>query len=702
MIDNNIIQSLGAGSGIDTQNLVTQLVEVERAAPQARIDSRKELAETRISDFGLLSSALSTLQDAAQALTEPEALFSKSASFTESDALVPVELDTDVQPGTYSFNVSQIAKAHTIAFDGFADPSDAVGEGTLSFNFGTWARDGSGVINGAFTQDTEQDAVTVTIDSNNNSLEGLRDAINAAEAGVTASIIFDGSDYNLSVVAASGLQNELEITVSEAGGAPTNDDTSDLSRFAFNAAIDGTGGKANITDLDAQGGQNATLTLNGIAIERASNNIDDIVEGLEIDVLKTMSATDLVTITVSDDKAFAEQNVRNFVDSYNAFLEAIEPVIGTVEQEDEDGETQTVTGSLANDALARSMLTQIRSVIASAIPGLADSNFTSLTNIGIRTELDGTISIDEDDFSRAFEDNFEDVQKLFAPYTATSNNDVFINSFNDNTAAGEYSVVIDQAPSRGLYEGSAFAGISFPLDTTGKTYTFVANVGGTTSGTLTIPTATYDNESELAAAIQTLINTDETLQAAGADVTVSYDGSGLDIQSNAFGASSNVSITDASTDSVNDLGLAIASGTAGQTAAATIDGTSGFGSSNVVLPALGQPGEGLALVVGANVAASTSVTVNFSRGFAGELDALISTFLDSSGVIATRTETLESSLDTFETEQDRLDRRISAYEERLLNQFIAMERILSSLSTSGSFLDNLINTLPFTAGNSDN
>ncbi len=693
MIDNNIIQSLGAGSGIDTNNLVTQLTEIERAAPQARIDSKRELAETRISDFGLLSSALATLQDAAKTLTDPEGLFSKSASFTESTALVPTELDTDVLPGTYAFEVSQIAKSHTLAFTGFSDPTDAVGEGTLTFNFGAWARDSGGVINGAFTQDTSQDSKTITVDSSNNTLNGLRDAINDADFGVSASVVFDGTDYHLTLLATSGEQNQLEIVASESGGSPTNTDDSDLSRFAFNT------GKTGFESLETQGGQDALLTLNGLSVSRSSNQISDLVDGLTLDVLSVTSSGETVTVTVTDDKDFAETNIRNFVDAYNLFLETVDPIFGVTEVENEDGDTETQVGSLANDGLAKSMLSQIRSLIATAIPGLAsDATFTSLTNVGIRTELDGTLSIDEDDFTTAFEDNFEAVQALFAPQTNSSADDITINSFNDNTTAGEYALVVTTNPAKGFYNGSALSGVSFPLDTTGKTYTFTVSVNGTTSDSLTIPTATYDSESALAAAIQSLINADTNLDSAAASVTVSYNsGTGaFDITSNQYGASSVVSITAASTDSSTDLGLTVATGTSGATAAGTFDGVAGFGSSNVLLPALGQPGEGLAVIIGES---ATSATLNFSRGFAGELEQLIDNLLAADGPIATRSETLNDSLESLDEDQETLDRRIEAFEERMIQQFIAMERILASLNTSGTFLDNLINTLPFTASN---
>ncbi len=694
MIDNNIIQSLGAGSGIDTNNLVKQLVSIERAAPQERIDNKRELTETQISDFGLLSSALTTLQDAAAALTEPEALFSKTASFTESDALVPTSLDTDVQPGTYAFTVSQVAQSQSLAFAGFSDPTDAVGEGTLTFNFGSWARDGNGDIDtGAatpFTQDTEQDSTTITIDSSNNSLNGLRDAINAADFGVSASVVFDGTDYHLTLLAESGEDNQLEIVASESGGSPTNTDGSDLSRFAFNTDI------TSYENLETQGGQDAILTVNGLTVNRSTNTVDDVIDGLTLDILEATGVNETVSVTVSEDKEFAETNIRTFVDSFNAFLEAVDPIFGTTEEENEDGETETVQGSLANDGLAKSVLSRIRSLISSAIPGLADSDLTSLTNIGIRTELDGTLSIDEDDFEDAFDANFEDIQKLFAPHTTSDSESITINSYNDNTQPGEYDVVISQTPAQGLYEGSAISGISFPLDTSTKTYTFVAELNGETSGTITIPSDTYADESAMAGAIQAAINGDSVFDEAGVSVTVTYDSGsgGFDITTNAYGDSANFSITTTSDESRDELGLIVQDGEAGDTVAGTIDGVTAFGSSNVLLPALGEDGEGLALVVGTS---AVSATVNFSLGFAGELERLIESFLDSDGPIALREETLDDRLETLDTEEEALDRRISSYEERLIQQYIAMERIIGSLNSSGSFLDNLINTLPFTA-----
>lgn len=683
MIDNNIIQSLGVGSGIDSKNIVKQLTEIERSAPQTRIDTKRSSTQTKISDFGKLSSALATLRGTADALVKPEGLFSKTASFTESDALAPTKLGTDVQPGVYNFQVENTAQAQALAFAEVATPTAVIGQGTLTFNFGQWTRDGANLPTG-FVQDAEHEAVTITVDNSNNTLRGLKDAINAADMGVTATIVNTGAGYKLSLLAASGAKNELQIVAAESGDPG-------LADFKYDETT-----AANET----QRGRDAELKINGLTVFRPSNTIDDVVEGLTLDIYKAAPG-EVITVTVEEDKTFAEQNIRDFVAAYNGFLDEIKPIFGTREEQDEEGNTETVVGSLAKDSLAKSILSRIRSTIASAIPGLTNSDFTSLTNVGIRTELDGTLSISEDEFSKAMTDRFADVQKLFAPQTFSDSDDVIVNSYGKKTKAGEYDVVVTTPPARGYLNGGAInTGVGFAefpnFDTTGKDYSFQLRLNGTESDLITLPEGVYADQSAMADALQVAINSDAKLQAVSGAVTVSYDdaNSRFLFTSSAYGVNSNVSIVEASTQITDDLGMGTANGVAGVKVAGTINGVTGFGSANVLLPALGQPGEGLGLILNEN---STNAKVSFSRGFAGQLSELIGQFLDKSGLIALREDSLEKDLENLDDDQSSLDRKMTAYEERLMNQFIAMERIVGSLNSSGSYLDNLIDTLPFTA-----
>lgn len=681
MIDNNITKALGAGSGIDSASLVKQLTDLERLGPQQRIDSRREKAEAQISDFGAMTSAIDTLRASITTLTNKEGLFSKTAAFSDRDNISPTKLETDVQPGSYAFTVNRLAQAHSMTVGGYATEKDAVGTGTMTFNFGQWTR-----VDGApttFNPDADAESFSVTIDNSNNSLTGLRDAINNAGKGVQASIINDGSAYRLVITAPSGGQNELQISVAEDGATPTNTDGSGLSKFAFNPDVTG------FATLETQKGLDALMTINGLAVTRESNTVTDLVKGLSLDLLKAEEGK-VTTITITDDKAFAEENIRKFVDAYNTFLKDTQPLTGYNKEE-------KVWGSLRNDPLAKSVVSRFRSVIGSAIPGLSDSNFTALANVGIRTELNGTLSINEDTFKKAMSNNFADVQKLFAPHTNSSSSDVAVNSYGKQTRAGSYEVNITTPPARGYFSGAAATADWATFNTGADDYSFSVKLNGITSNVITLAADTaFGSGQDMAEALQIAINGDAKLSAQGASVTVAFDevNNRFDITSKRYGAASGVDIVSASAMFGSTLGINAGAGTAGVDVKGTVDGVEGFGLGNVLLPKLGEPAEGLSLLIGDN---ATTSTVEFSRGFAGEFDEQIKQFLQSNGLIDSREKELDRQVKDLDVKQEQLDRKMSIFQERLMRQFVAMERILSSLSSQGGFLEGLVDRMPFTA-----
>ncbi len=681
MIDNNIANALGAGSGIDSASLVKQLTDLERLGPQQRIDSRREKAEAQISGFGTMTSAIDTLRTSISALTGKEGLFSKSAAFSDRDNILPTKLETTVQPGSYAFTVNRLAQAQSMTFGGFASDKDAVGTGTLTFNFGQWDRaDG---VPPSFNPDADAEPFSITIDNSNNSLVGLRDAINKAGKGVQASIINDGSAQRLVVTAPSGGKSELQISVAEDGDTPTDTDASGLSRFAFNADV------PDFTAVETQKGLDALITINGLAVTRPSNTVTDLVEGLSLDLLKAEEGK-VTTITITDDKAFAESNIRAFVDAYNTFLKDTQPLTGYNKEEKE-------WGSLRNDPLAKSVLSRFRSVISSAIPGLADSNFTALANAGIRTELNGTLSIHEETFNKAMTENFADVQKLFAPHTNSSTSDVTVNSFGKQTRAGSYEVNITTPPARGFFTGATATADWSSFNTGADDYSFSVKLNGVTSDVITLAADTdFSSGAAMADALQIAINGDAKFAAQGASVAVTYDedNNRFDITSKRYGAASGVDIVSASEMFGSALGLDVGTGTAGVDVKGTVDGVEAFGLGNVLLPKLGEPAEGLSLVIGDN---ATTSTVEFSRGFAGEFEEQIKQFLQSNGLIDSRETELNRQLTDLDIKEEQLDRKMSIFQERLMRQFVAMERILNSLNSQGGFLEGLIDRLPFTA-----
>ena len=667
----SIINSLGGGSGIDSASLIKQLVDLNKTPELNRLTSRQTLLETQISDFGLLRSSFATLQTAANALASPDTFNAKAVSIPDTSLLGITKLDAKAVAGDYRLKVEQIAQAQSLSSGSYSSVNDAVGKGTLTLRFGSWNETLDG-----FSVNTAKSGATITIDDTNNTLSGLRDAINEADIGVQATIVSDGGAYKLLLTAPSGEANEIELTAAEDGGAPG------LANFNFNTT--------NQALAQEQGGANALVRVNGLQLTRESNHLTDVIDGMEFDIFNS-SPTETVSINISADKSIAETAIRDFVDTYNTFLSEVEKLVGF---DEELGEY----GSLRQDPLAKNLLQSIRSMMTGSVAGITNG-FDSLSTLGIRTELDGTLKIVEDgtntDFRAAIDKNFDAVRDLFTPKTSSSNSLLDVTAFSGASQPGNYEVVITQQPEKGQFIAGA---MTFPIDTTGKDYSFNVVVDGVSAATITLPDGkVYASGAELAAEMQSLINLDSAIKNGRVGVQVAFNSSmnQLEFTSNAYGAASNVSFTSVGAD-MADLGISVGIGTAGKDVAGTVDGVEAFGFGNVLLPAIGSKAEGLSMLVTPGV---TNATIGFSRGFAGQMDSLINDFLKNSGLIKGRETNIDKEIDNVEEDMEQLERRSEAYRLRLQSQFIAMESIVRSLNNTGSFLDGLVDRLPFTSKN---
>ena len=676
-IGSSIVGSLTGGTKNDNAKLINDLVAINKAAEAARLTSRQTLLETQISDFGLLRSSFATLQSAASALSNRDTFDAKAVSIPDTSVLGITKLEAKAVAGDYRLKVDQIAQAQSLAFGGqagFESPNDEVGKGELVLRFGSWSGGAEGL--DAFVVNTKKDGATIKIDDTNNSLTGLRDAIIAADIGVQATIVNDGGSYKLLVTAPSGESNELEITVNADAGSA-------LNNFGFSAAT------AEKSDIQVQAGADAKISVNGLLLTRESNHLTDVIPGMEFDIFS--ASTETVSINISADKNTAETAIRDFVDTYNTFLKEVEKLVGF------DKELEGF-GSLRQDPLAKNLLQTVRTMMTSAIPGMSDG-FNSLATLGIRTQLDGSLQIVENntntDFRAAIDNNFEAVKDLFTPKTSSSDTRIDVTAFSGMSVAGSYEVEITQKPEKGFIQGGDIS-VGFPI-TTGSGHSFTIQVDGHSAASITLPDGKiYTNGADLAADMQSLINMDPALKEAMVGVQVSFENNQLTFTSKAYGGGSNVSFTAVGAD-MAQLGISVQAGTAGKDVAGTIDGVAAFGSGNVLLPALGSKAEGLSMVVSANVEVGTKATIGFSRGFAGQMDTLINNFLKSSGLIAGREENLNKSIEDVKDDTEVMERRSEALRARLESQFIAMEAIVRSLNNTSSFLEGLNDRLPFTA-----
>jgi len=676
-MDTNIVSALGGGSGIDTTKLVKDLVSLEKAPQQQRLDSKKEQLDAQISAYGTLKSSLSEFKNILAPLANNDTFNSRSVSFPETDVITPSSLAADAQTGTYQIEVESVAQAHSLASNTtYSDKDSSIGAtGNLTIRLGTWTYDVSDNPV-SFAENEKQTSLSIEVLAED-SLQDIADKINEQDSDVQASVLLVDGSYQLMMSAPSGAHNALEVS---------GDDPS-LDVFAFNAA-----NYANVTET--QQGKDAKVQLNGLTVYRETNNIDDVITGLEF-TLNKASPGEKFTFTVSEDKNTGEQAIRDFIEAYNTFFETAKSLTGV----SKDAETnQTTRGDLATDGTAKSLIARIRSVITAAVPGVSD--FNALTNVGIRTKLDGTLEIVDKDFSAAIKDNFEQVASLFAPQTSSTSSsvDVSIGSYSSKTVPGTYSGSISTAPSKGSVIGDAAFAAFNTADTPAGDFSFSVTVDGTTSSSLTL-SGDFTTAESLRAELQSLINNDATLKEAKAfvDVIVAPGGE-LQLVSREYGSASKVSFDATGTDFATQTGLSTASAsTSGVDVAGTINGETAFGSGNVLLPKIDSDPYGLNLTV--KEGASGAFSITYSRGLAGELTSLIDSFLSGSGIINTREENINKQLDGIVDDQENLDRKMTIYESRLTEQYLAMERIIASLQQTGDSLNGILDRLPFTASN---
>ncbi|WP_028471173.1 flagellar filament capping protein FliD [Neptunomonas japonica] len=674
-MDTNIVSALGAGSGIDTKSLVKSLVDVEKVPQQERLDSKKETINAQISAYGTLKSSLSEFQKILEPLSDNDTFNARAVSFPETDVISPNALAANAQAGTYQIEVLEVAQAQALAVNtAFTDKDESANTtGNLTIRLGNWTYD---VDNNptSFAENEDKTALALEITADD-SIQDIADKINKAESDVQASVLLVDGQYQLMISAPSGANNALEIT---------GDDPS-LDMFAFNA-----GSYASVTET--QQAQDAELKINGLTVFRESNEISDVIQGLTFDINKK-SPDEKFTFSITEDKATAEQSVRNFVEAYNELYDAAKALTGI----STDAETnESSRGDLATDSLAKSVLSRIRQMVSSEVPGVSD--FNSLSNVGIRTQLDGKLEINTEDFDAALKDNFDKLGALFAPQTSSSTNDVevSIGSYATKTVSGVYSGSITTAPAKGsVVSDAAFVAFN-TADTPTGDFTFTVEVDGATSEELTL-SGDFSTADELRSALQALINNDDTLKASKAFVDVTVEPGGeFTLASRQFGSTSKVSIAANGADFATATNLSTSSvSTSGRDVAGTINGEAAFGAGEVLLPAIDTDPYGLNLSV--REGASGDFDFTFSQGFAGELTKLIDSFLSSSGTIKTRETSLNKDLKGIDVAQEALDRKMTKYESRLSLQFLAMERIVASFKTTGDSLTGIVDRLPFTA-----
>lgn len=388
-----------SGTGVlDVNAIVTALMGVERL-PITKLDTKEKNESAKISAYGLIKSQVATFQSAVAALGSTSVSKFSAFKTTSSDttALSATAGSTAVV-GTYSVNVTSLAQSQKLVAVGQASKTTAISNGvatTVTFDFGTIGGGtlSAGVYSGATFTTNGGGTKIVTIDSTNNTLEGIRDAINLAKIGATASIVNDGSGTPFRLALSSdkgGLSNSIKITTS--GGDGTIGTLLGYDPGGLPAAQ-----KLNQTVAS----QNAVFDVNGIAINKTSNTVTDAINGVSLTLSKV--TTSAVTLTVARDSTAVTDAATGFVKAFNDLYTAVK-----------NSSAYKSKSALEGDSTLRALQSQLRSIASDVASG---GTLTSLYQAGVTFKNDGTLQLESAKLSNALATDYSDVTNLFSGAT---------------------------------------------------------------------------------------------------------------------------------------------------------------------------------------------------------------------------------------------------------------------------------------------
>lgn len=652
------LSSAGIGSNLDVDGIVSKLMSVERQ-PLTKLARREASYQAKLSGFGTLKGALSAFQSAVKGLSELSRF--QGVRVTPADATIATaSASTGATPGNYSLKVTTLAQAQKLVAAGTTSSSAAVGKGVISFDFGTTGV-GSFVSSGTGIK-------TVTIDDTNNSLAGIRDAINKAAVGVTATIVNDGSGtpYRLALTSdKTGALNSMKISV-----ANTAPDTGLSTLLNHDPA-----GAQTLTQTATA--QDAAFSVDGIAVTKSSNTVTDVISGVTLNLLKENPAT-ATTITVERDTASITSAVNAFVKAYNDINQNLNDAAAY--------DPSTKQAAILNgEASVRGIQGQLRAVLSAPVAGGA-SVFTQLSEIGVTVQKSGMLAVDSSKLTTALTSNFGDFAGLFAAVGKSSDSLVSYSTATSATKAGAYAVNVTSLATKGSTTGTAPAGLL--IDGTNNTLDVLLN--GLTA-TITLQQKTYLSAADLAAEVQSKINGVAAFSAAGFSVAATGTGGTLALTSSRYGSASTISITGGNGQANLKFVATGATVLTGADVAGTINGTAATGNGQV-LTSSGGDSTGLAVTVSSGLTGPRG-TLNYSQGYAYQFDKLSTDMLSATGSLAARTDGISSSIKTLGKTQEAMLARLAVVEKRYRAQFSALDLVISSMNTTSSFLSQQLDQL---------
>jgi flagellar hook-associated protein 2 len=528
----------------------------------------------------------------------------------------------------------------------------------------------SGSYTGAgFTQDGSQASGVVTLDPKDQTLQGIRDAINKAGIGVTASIVSDGSDTPYHLVLTStktGEASSMNISVSGVGATPA--DPALASLLTYDPA-----GVQALTQTTAA--QSTKLTVNGIAVTSASNSVTGAIQGVTL----AIGAVGSTSVVVAKDTTSVKSAVTAFVKAYNDLNTTIKGLTAY------NADTNT-GGALLGDSGALAIQTRLRQQLGKAVEGLS-GDLTTMSQVGISFQKDGSLLLDSTKLSTAITNNFSDIAGLFSAIGTATDSLVSFTSSTAATKPGTYPLYIEKMASQGKLASDTALGPTTVIEPN-TVWSVTLNQTDPTSSTRVadVPlTAGSYTPTQLAALLRAAINGNSSFSANGDTVETSLSSDNkLTLSSSRYGAISNLEVTKQSGTAVSTL-FGGATTEPGVDVKGTMGGMAFTGSGQTLTGAAGSNMEGLKVLINGGVEGDRG-SVTFSQGYAYQLSNLAASFIGTDGLITSRADGLNSSIKTVTTQRQTFSDKLVDIEKRLRAQYTALDVSLASMQSTQTYL----------------
>jgi flagellar hook-associated protein 2 len=649
----------GLASGIDSAGIIDAFIKADRAST-ALMETRRVTFQTRLEAVRLLNTRLLSHQLDLAALNAPSLYTSRQAVSSNVTALTSTATSA-AAAGTYQFEVVNVAKAKQLATGAQSSATTTIGAGTVNLQLG------SGTV------------TTLTIDAANSSLNGIAQAINAAGAGVSASVLNDGTGYRLLMTSAdTGVANAVSVT----GGGALG------SLFTAPGSETSPGVPDPQAMLVLQAAVDAQLKIGSGAftVTQASNTFSNVIQGVELKAL----APGTSTVTVGVDGAGALSAAKTFVASYNNIVQFM------ADNASYNGTTKAA-GSLFSDGTVRNGVATITQALLSSASG-GTSSMSTLTSLGMTIDRStGKLTLDEGVFQSKLSTNPSGVAKVFANSGVSSNSNVQFGSLTPKTVTTSPFVVAttqiaEQAQVTGAALVTAPVDINMPVLTlTDSNHTLNLKMNGR-AYQVTLANGSYSG-ANLAKHLQTVL--DQKITVGSDRVTVGFDGTRLSLTGVGYGVSSTVQVTDSSSDvnSANSV-LKLSSALAyGQDVVGTINGVNAVGTGQTLTGTVGTSAEGLRLSVTSSSLVS-GATVTVSKGIAQIASERVKQMTDGgTGTLANVQSALDGNVTSLTKSIDANDARLAIRRKRYQTQFLAMEKSIQASNSMGQYITSQIKGL---------